>query len=168
LPGLESLLPVAVVLQAVAGRPTPATWSRLSAAAVLVSVTGWGDRELSYGFPGELLSRLMAATVLSAAALAILVFVGHSQGPLLRRLVATSAAFLTLFWVGPDAYARARARWERATGVTCRTGHASTRRGPRCSDAPRKSVSGLLRETAGGVEGRHPAVLTCRAGVGSA
>lgn len=113
-PGLESLLPVAVVAQAAAGRPRAATWSRLLAAGVLVFVGGWGDKPLDWtSFASDLVGRTLSATVLSAAALALLVRIGVEKGGLLRGALAGAAALLTLFWLAPDSYARARLRWER-------------------------------------------------------
>jgi len=110
-PGLEPLLPVALALEAAFGRPAPAAWARLAAAGVLVGVGGWGDRSLRYDFLGELLPRLMSTTALGAAAAAVVVAVGR-ESRTLRRVLAASAAALTLFWLAPEAYARARARWE--------------------------------------------------------
>lgn len=112
LPGLESLLPLAVVAQAAAGRPAAATWSRVLAAAVLVFVGGWGDKPLDWtGFLGDLLGRSLSATVLSAAALALLVRIGLERGGPLRPALAGAAALLTVFWLGPEAHGRARQRW---------------------------------------------------------
>ena len=110
-PGLEPLLPVSVALEAVLGRPAPAAWARLVAAGVLVGVEGWGDRPLRYDFVGELLPRLMSTTALGAAAVATLIVVGR-EGRFLRHALAVAAAALTLFSLGPEAYGRARARWE--------------------------------------------------------
>jgi len=110
-PGLEPLLPVSVALEAVLGRPAPAAWARLVAAGVLVGVEGWGDRPLRYDFVGELLPRLMSTTALGAAAVATLIVVGR-EGRFLRHALAAAAAALTLFSLGPEAYGRARARWE--------------------------------------------------------
>jgi len=111
IPGLEPLLPVAVALEAALGRPAPAAWARLAAAGVLVGVEGWGDRALRYDFVGELAPRLMSTTALGAAAIAVLVVVGRDSR-FLRHALAVAAAALTLFWLGPEAYGRARARWE--------------------------------------------------------
>jgi hypothetical protein len=111
IPGLEPLLPVALALEAGLGRPVPAAWARLAAAGVLVGVGGWGDRPLRYDFPGELLPRLMSTTALGAAAIAVVLAVGRGSR-FLRPVLAVAAAALALFWLGPDAYGRARARWE--------------------------------------------------------
>ncbi len=118
MPGLESLLPVVVVLQAALGRPTPALWSRLSAVLVLVFVGGWGDRALDWtSFLSDFFGRALSASVLSAAAIAILVKIGLERGGLSRRALSGLGALLTLFWLAPDAYARARLRWERGPWV---------------------------------------------------
>jgi len=118
MPGLESLLPVVVVLQAAIGRPVPALWSRLAAVMVLVFVGGWGDRPLDWtSFLTEFFGRLLSATVLSAAAIAILVKIGLEHGSLARRALSTLGALLTFFWLAPDVYARARLRWERGPWV---------------------------------------------------
>jgi hypothetical protein len=111
IPGLEPLLPVAVALEAGVGRPAPAPWARLLAAGVLVGTAGWGDRSLRYDFLAELLPRLPSTTALGAAALAVVVAVGR-ETRFLRHALAIVAALLTVFWLGPEAYARARARWE--------------------------------------------------------
>jgi hypothetical protein len=87
-------------------------WARLLAAAVLVGVEGWGDPRPEWGFAADLVPRLSTTTALSAAALALLIVIGIEQGGAARRLLAALAAAGTVFWVGPDAYARARARWE--------------------------------------------------------
>jgi hypothetical protein len=47
-----------------------------------------------------------------AAALATLVLIGRELSASQRRWVALAAAAGTLFWLGPDAYARKRAKWE--------------------------------------------------------
>jgi hypothetical protein len=112
-PGLESLLPLAVVAQAFAARPAPAIWSRLAAAAVLVFVGGWGDRPLDYtSFLSDLVPRFLSTTVLLAAAIALLLRIGYEKDGLVRPLWALVGACLTLFWLAPSAYARQRARWE--------------------------------------------------------
>jgi hypothetical protein len=111
-PELTALLPVVLVAQALAGRPTPATWARILAAAVLVGVDGWGDPRPEWGFAADLVPRLSTDAVLSAAALALLIVVGIERGGPTRRLLAAAAAAGAVFWLGPDVYARARARWE--------------------------------------------------------
>jgi hypothetical protein len=110
-PGLEPLLPAAVALEAALGRPAAAAWARLLAAFILVGVGGWGDRALHYEFLPELLPRLLSTSVLGAAAVCVLIAVGRDNR-LLRHALAFVAALLALFWLGPDAYNRARARWE--------------------------------------------------------
>jgi hypothetical protein len=111
-PELTSLLPVVLVAQALAGRPAPAAWARFLAAAVLVGVDGWGDPRPEWGFAADLIPRVSTDAVLSAAALALLIAVGIERGGVARRLLAVVAAAGTVFWLGPDLYARARARWE--------------------------------------------------------
>jgi len=112
LPGLESLLPVVVAVQALTGRPSAAPWARLVAAGLLAFVPGWGDRGPSYDFAGEVLPRLAGQTVLAAAALAVLIAVGRQLAPPARRAAVLLACLGTVFWLGPEVYARARARWE--------------------------------------------------------
>lgn len=118
IPGLESLLPVAVVAQAAAGRPAPAAWSRLLAVGTLVFVSGWGDKPLDWtSFLSDMSGRVLSATVLSAAALALLVRIGVESGGLARRGLAAAAALLTLVWLFPDTYERAQLRWNRGAWV---------------------------------------------------
>jgi len=50
--------------------------------------------------------------VLGAAALATLVLVGRELDPRQRRWAALAAAVGTVLWLGPDAYARKRPKWE--------------------------------------------------------
>jgi hypothetical protein len=111
-PGLEVLLPVAVALQAVAGRPAAAPWARLAAGAVLVLVGGWGGRAPSVEFLADILPRLAARLVIGAAALAAAVAVGRELGGAPRRVLAAAAAAGALLWTGPQAYTLARTRWE--------------------------------------------------------
>jgi hypothetical protein len=118
IPGLESLLPLAVIAQAAAARPPAATWARLLAVFVLVYVGGWGDKPLDWTtFLGDMSNRLLSAHVLTAAALALLVKLGVEKGGLLRGALAGAAALLTLLWFMPDVYARARARFDRGGWV---------------------------------------------------
>lgn len=118
IPGLESLLPVAAVAQAAAGRPIPATWARLSTIGMLVFVGGWGDKPLDWTtFLSEQFGRVLSATVLAAAALALLVRIGIEKGGLVRAALAGAAALLTFAWLAPDVYERARLRWDRGGWV---------------------------------------------------
>ncbi|HUG52328.1 MAG TPA: DUF6798 domain-containing protein [Vicinamibacteria bacterium] len=110
-PGLEPLLAVVVLLQAAAGRPTPAPWARLLAAGVLVVVTGWADREVVWTHPADTLPRALNATVLGAAALAVVIAVGRSS-PRTRTAGTIAAAVLAVGWLTPKAYASHRQRWE--------------------------------------------------------
>jgi Domain of unknown function (DUF6798) len=112
-PGLESLLPIAVVAQAFAARPLPAAWARLTAALVLVITPGWGDKAVDFGgFLGDLLLHVPNTGPLRAAALALLVAIGLAAAPGVRRRLAWAALALCVLWLGPDCYARARDRWE--------------------------------------------------------
>ena len=111
-PGLEVLLPVAVALQAALGRPAAAPWARLAAAGVLVLVGRWGGRAPSVEFLADLLPRLAAPLVMTAASLAIVVAVGRELGGRPRRVLAAIAVAGTLLWTGPRAYAMSRGRWE--------------------------------------------------------
>jgi uncharacterized protein DUF6798 len=111
-PGLEALLPLAVVLQATVGRPRPEPWARVLAAAVLVLVTGWNDRAIEYGFLGDLLPRALHHVVLGAAALGVVLLTAREMAPPARRLAAVAAALAAVFWLSPSAYAFHKARWE--------------------------------------------------------
>jgi hypothetical protein len=111
-PGLEALLPLAVLLQATLGRPRPEPWARVLAAAVLVMVTGWGDREIQYGFPGELLPRALHHVVMGSAALGIVLLTAREASARARRLLAVAVAAATVLWLTPTAYAFHKARWE--------------------------------------------------------
>jgi hypothetical protein len=113
-PGLERLLPVAVVLQATLGRPLAAVWARLTAVGVLFGiliVSGWGDREWSLGFLTDLLHRLTTTTALAAAATVVVFLVAREQTRF-RRLWAVLVVGLTFGGVGYIAYVTARDRWE--------------------------------------------------------
>jgi hypothetical protein len=110
-PGFEALLPVAVVLQATLGRPAPSAWSRFTAAALLVLITGWGDRPPTLDFLTDLLPRLTTSTVLAAAAVVVVHRVAREQARFVR-LWRLAVFGLTFFGLGWSAYARARDRWE--------------------------------------------------------
>ena len=111
-PGLEPLWPVAVAVQAVTGRPAAAPWARLAAAGLLLFVPGWGDERLSYAYAGDILPRLMGSTVLGAAALAAVIMVGRENEARVRRAAVAAVMLAIVGWLGPHAYARAKARWE--------------------------------------------------------
>jgi hypothetical protein len=110
-PGLEPLLPLVVLAHALAGRPTPAPWARALAAVVVLTVTGWADREIVWSYPGEMLPRALNEVVLGSAALAVLLVAGRPS-PRARAAAAVSAALLACFWLSPKAYAAHRQRWE--------------------------------------------------------
>jgi uncharacterized protein DUF6798 len=110
-PGLEPLLPLVVLLHAVAGRPTPSPWSRVLAALVLVAVTGWADADLVWSYPAETLPRALNETVIGAAALAVLLATGRAS-PRGRVAAVAASALLALGWLAPKAYAAHRQRWE--------------------------------------------------------
>lgn len=111
-PGLEVLLPVAVAIQATLGRPAAAPWARLAAAAVLLLVRGWGRRAPDAELLADLVSHLAAPLVMGVAALAVMIAVGRQVGGTARRALAAAAAAGALLWMGPQAYAMARVRWE--------------------------------------------------------
>jgi hypothetical protein len=111
-PQLEPLLPVAVFAQAAVGRPASATWSRLLAVGVLVALAGWDGPHLALAWDQYPLDELTKPTVIGAAALAMLVLIGRELTASQRRWVAGLAAAGTVFWLGPDAYARKRPKWE--------------------------------------------------------
>jgi hypothetical protein len=116
--GLESLLPLAVIAQVAAARPPAAAWSRLLALAILLGVDGWGDKPLDWtSLLGPLLNRSLSATVLTAAALALLIRIGVEKGGFTRAALSGLAALLTLAWFLPHVYERARARFDRGGWV---------------------------------------------------
>jgi len=112
IPGLEPLLPIAVVLQAAWGHPRPATWARLAAAFVLLAVTGWNSREPSIAYVTELLPRATGDLALACAAAAIAVFAVREVPPHWRTAALAAAALLVAGWLGPRAYRFHQARWE--------------------------------------------------------
>jgi hypothetical protein len=111
-PGLEVMLPAAVAAQAITGRPAAAPWARLAAAAALLLVSGWGRRAPSVEFLADIVSQSSAPLVMGAAALAVLIAVGRQMGGTARRVLAAGAAAGVVLWMGPQAYAMARVRWE--------------------------------------------------------
>jgi len=111
-PQLEPLLAVAVFAQAAVGRPLAATWARLVAVGTLVALAGWDSPHLALAWDQYPLDDLTKPTVLGAAALATLVLVGRELDPRQRRWAALAAAVGTVLWLGPDAYARKRPKWE--------------------------------------------------------
>ena len=133
-PGLEVLLPVAVAVQAAAGRPAAAPWARLAAAAVLVLVRRWGGRAPSLEFLADLVPHLVAPLVMGAAALAVVVAVGRQLGgrarPCPRRRRRAGDGALD---DAPGLRHGARALGRRAAGARRRTGRAAARPGTRCS-----------------------------------
>jgi len=110
-PGLEPLRPLVVVLQAFCGRPSPAAWSRIAAAGLLISVSGWDDR-LRFDELSEFLRRFMNNDPLTAAGLAIVLLAGIGLPLARRRIVAGLAAALTLLWFAPGVYHGLQPRWE--------------------------------------------------------
>ncbi len=62
-------------------------------------------------------NRVLSATVLTAAALALLVKIGYERGGFTRATLSGLAALLTLVWFMPDVYARARARFDRGAWI---------------------------------------------------
>jgi hypothetical protein len=112
IPGLEPLLPMVVVLQAVWGYPQPATWARLTAAVVLVAVTDWNAREPNLAYLWALVPRATGDLALACAAAAIAVFAVR-EVPARRRTAALGvAALLVAGWLGPRAYDFHKARWD--------------------------------------------------------
>jgi hypothetical protein len=111
-PQLEPLLPLAVLLQAAVGRPAAEPWARLTAVGILAALAGWDAPHLALRWEEYPLDALTSPTVLGAAALAVLVWVGRELGPAHRRWAALAAAAGTLLWLGPATYERKRARWE--------------------------------------------------------
>jgi uncharacterized protein DUF6798 len=111
-PQFEPLLPVAVLLQAAVGRPVAETWARLTAVGTLAALAGWDAPHLALSWAEYPLDALTTPTVLGAAALAVLVWIGHEMSPSQRRGAALAAAAATLLWLGPTTYERRRAKWE--------------------------------------------------------
>jgi hypothetical protein len=111
-PQLEPLLPVAVFLQAAVGRPAAETWARLTAVGTLAALAGWDAPHLALSWEEYPLDALTTPTVLGAAALAMLVWIGRELSPRQRRWAALAAAAGTVLWLGPSTYERKRARWE--------------------------------------------------------
>jgi hypothetical protein len=111
-PGLEPLLPVAVVLQAVWGYPPPAAWARLSAAFVLLAVSGWNDREPSIAYLTDLAPRATGDLALACAAAAIALFAAREAPARWRSPVLAAAALLVAAWLAPRAYRAHQARWD--------------------------------------------------------
>lgn len=112
LPGLEALLPLAVMAQAAVGRPAAAVWARLFAVAVVASLTGWDDRELLNTLTNENIRLLMHPVVLAAAALGVMLAVARDMALREKQRLTAAAAVLTLLALGPYAYSVARVRWE--------------------------------------------------------
>jgi hypothetical protein len=75
-------------------------------------VTGWSDRAITYGFPGDLLPRFLHHVVLGAAGLGIVLLTARESSPRGRRIFSAIAAGVTLLWLAPAAYSFHRARWE--------------------------------------------------------
>lgn len=111
-PRLEPLLPVVVFLQASLGRPAPATWARLLAIGALVGLADWDGPRLEWNPTDYPIATLVHPTVLIAAAIGVVLAMGREAGRLTRPLVAAAALLATLFWFGPDTYARKRLKWE--------------------------------------------------------
>ncbi len=111
-PQLDPLLPLAVLLQASVGRPAPETWARLTAVATLALLAGWDAPHLVLRWEDYPLDEITAPTVLAAAALGVLVWMGCEMTPSQRRWAAVAAAGATVLWLVPATYARKRARWE--------------------------------------------------------
>jgi hypothetical protein len=111
-PGLEALLPLAVVAQAAVSRPAAPAWARLFAVSMLVVVTGWDDRELLFTLTNENLRLLWHTQVLAAAALLVMVVVARDAAPRARVAFTVAAAVLTVGALFPYAYSVARVRWE--------------------------------------------------------
>ena len=111
-PQFEPLLPLAVVVTAAFGRPTPPPWARFLAVGILVALANWDRPNLAF-LPEEYpVYALNNPTVIAAFALAIAVLVARELAGSARRVVAVAAALATVFWLGPTAYARKRPKWE--------------------------------------------------------
>jgi hypothetical protein len=109
---LEPLLPFAVFLQAGLGRPAPAGWARLLAAASLVGLADWDGPRLEWTPTDYPFATLVHPTLRGAAAIGVVLAMGRQASRLARPLVAAAALLATLFWLGPDTYARKRLKWE--------------------------------------------------------
>jgi uncharacterized protein DUF6798 len=109
--GFEPLLPIAIVLAALLRRDA-APWARLLAAGALVFVPGIGDGPLRNDMLGDYGNKIFSATALSAAALGIVLVIARDMAVTARRIAGWAVLVLAVFWLAPNAYARARARWE--------------------------------------------------------
>jgi hypothetical protein len=110
LPGLEALLPLAVFAQAAVGLAAP--WARLLAVAIVASLTGWDDRQVTDTLTNENVRLLMHPLVLCSGALAMMILVARDLPDRGRQALATAAAVLTVCALLPYAYYVGRVRWE--------------------------------------------------------
>jgi hypothetical protein len=109
--GFEPMLPVVVMLNA-AVRRDAAPWARFAAALTVPMMPVWGEQGVTYDLLQDYPPRLYSATVLTAAALAVVLLVARELSRERRVIVSYVVLAATLFWFGPDVYARARDRWE--------------------------------------------------------
>jgi hypothetical protein len=112
LPGLEALLPLAVLAQSAVGRPSAAPWARLFSVGIVASLTGWDDRPVVDTLTNENIRLLMHPLVLAAAALGVVVASARDASPRTRQVLTAATAALTLVFLLPYAYRVARTRWE--------------------------------------------------------
>ncbi|HEY7411211.1 MAG TPA: DUF6798 domain-containing protein [Vicinamibacteria bacterium] len=111
-PGLEPLLPLAVALRAAATAWPAALGLRLLGVASLLAFGGWGTGRPDLAVFADYLSRVVTSTVVRTLALAALVWVARPRGLRAHAVATAAAGALAVFWVAPDAWSRARARWE--------------------------------------------------------
>jgi hypothetical protein len=112
-PRLEPLLPLAVFLQAVLGRPVASPWAQLLAAVLLLGLGAWTPPPLPTGLPDYPLAELASGPVLFIAALGLTIVAGMQAGAPARGWLAAASAVATLLWLGPGAYDRKRPKWEK-------------------------------------------------------
>jgi hypothetical protein len=112
LPGLAPLLPLAAMLVAFFARPAPPSWVRGLAAAALLGVSGWGLQTVEpLAEVDAIVRRATNDTVMTAAALALLIVAGRQVGGRVRALAVAAVMVFVLVRVGPQTYGSASQRW---------------------------------------------------------
>jgi hypothetical protein len=108
--GFEPLLPLVLLLNA-AVRRDAAPWARIAAAITAAVMPLWGEREIGYSVLQDYPGKIFAATVLTAAALAVILAVARELTPGQRRATSYAVLAVTVLWFSPQVYDRAEARW---------------------------------------------------------
>ena len=116
IPGLEPLLPLALLAMAFLAQPPPAPWARVLAGAALLFGTGWGGYPIdATAFVRQFGSRLISDLPLAAAGTVLIVLAGRDLVARQRRVVLGVATLSTLLWLVPTHYDFARRRFESGT-----------------------------------------------------